>query len=758
MNTDKWKRELDTLMSQIEEHSMATLWRIKRQCNRSGLPVDKSFRKIFLRATNERIAETFDRLESQPSSSGSNKGGHRMIRRSRSKFRMSRRSQSKTGTNRRSRSKSRRSPRKSVVNSSMRLPLVQSSSKPSTSQSRDRQFSRGKSVQSSIKKRPADSSSSRKRTETQLHSTGSNGITRAGREVKTEVGTKLHSDSMKFGCLHCLKSKEINDFYSDDIDLVYGHWLSAHTDLPKAEPFQFYVTQLVACHYCDVVGSFSEVIEHQQKVHPTNVLIIANQSNREQCALCNRVGELDDHFERAHKVILSKHSLNPFRVTDDILKEVLSIGIHKKCQCGHCKTIFDTFHELEHHNSMEHSDLVIISNEVVDKKRVNIHCEECNVMADQEEYFKHLEEHSFQFKCSECRFQTNVLVELMAHDARAHKSKVVKVRSEEFTNHLKDVHSKSKMIFSNGLVLSIFNLKGTKYDNSSKFAQVLKTLEERVDGLVRKRTETVSRDMVHGKDNDRSVENGRNKEESSDSGSSDSDTDTDTDTDSDTFSMSSDTSTSTSLSLSSSDSSIASHTPLSKSELQAELRKQNELVNNLSITGIPCLRNENLLRIFDRICMRINAPVTQRDVLKIFRTSGPNQPIIVKLKTWTAKANIKRSFKHKDLWSSEIVSLPERMTSTRLFVNLHTTRFYGKMAQIAKYYKKTGIITSYYLCENGLLVRSQDDDKDHQILSKQELLDWIRDVKDRQFKRNRKRDIRSRSEFDTRRSKYRRSN
>lgn len=565
------------------------------------------------------------------------------------------------------------------------------------------------------------------------------------------VTAQIHTDFMKFGCFHCLSSKTAADFYSDDIELVYGHWLSAHTDLPKAKPFQFYVTQLVACHYCSMIGSFSEVIKHQKTVHPTNALILANQLNREQCALCHRVGDLDDHFERAHKVILSKHSLNPFRVTDIILKEVLSIDIHQKRQCGHCKMIFETFHELEYHNSMKHSKLAIISNVVANEKRANMRCEECNLMTNQEEYFKHLEKHSFQFKCSECRFQTKILAELMAHDARAHKSKVVKVQSEEFISHLKDVHSKSKMIFGNGLILSNFNLTGTKYELSVKFSKVLKTLEERVDGLVRKNSikteiDTMSRDMIRGNDSDRETAN------------NDASSDSDTDSDSDTFFTSSDTSTSSSTIFTTSDSSITSKSALTKSELKAELKKQNELVNNLSITGIPCLHNENLLRIFDRICKKIDAPVTQKNVQKIFRTSGPNQPIIVKLKTWTAKANVKRSFKHNDLWSSDIVSLPSNMPSTRLFVNLHTTRFYGKMVQIAKYYKKIGIIQSYYLCENGLLVRSRDDINDRQILSKQELLDWIRDVKNRQFKRNLKREMRSQSEFDERKPKHRRFN
>lgn len=558
---------------------------------------------------------------------------------------------------------------------------------------------------------------------------------------------------MTFVCFHCTNSKNSSDFYTDDIELIYGHWLSAHTDLPKAKPFQFYVTQLVACHFCDVLGTFSEVVEHQKTVHPNDGLIIANQSNRKNCSLCNHVGNLNAHFEVAHNNILSNETSNPFRVTNEILKEILSIDIHQKCQCGHCATIFETVDELEHHHSMEHSELAIDSKQIHDEKKADLQCGECNLKVNQDEYFRHLEDHSFQFKCSECEFRTKILTELTAHNERVHRNNVVIVRSEEFTQHLTDVHCKSKMIFSNGLVLTNFNLMGTKYDKSSEFAEVLRALEEKVDSLVCKRSETVSTDSNHGKSGDHHTNNSIDRNEISES-----DTNTNTNTNSDAFSMSSESSSASTLSLSSSVSPIPTQTTLSKSELQAELKKQNELVNNLSITGIPMLANENLLRIFDRICVKINAPVTQRDVSKIFRTAGPNQPIIVKLRTWTAKAKIKRCFKHKELWSSEIVSLPSRMSSTKVFVNLHTTRFYGRMVQIAKYYKMTGMIQSYYLSENGLLVRSHDGEQDFPVLSKQELINWVKSIKSKRCQRKSERDIRLPNKFKSRTQKYRRYN
>lgn len=88
---------------------------------------------------------------------------------------MVRRSRSRSRTSRHSEQHSKRSSRKSIVRSPVRFPLVhQSTSKPSTNQLRNRDFSREKSVQNVTKKMAADSSGSHKRTETKVYSTGSN--------------------------------------------------------------------------------------------------------------------------------------------------------------------------------------------------------------------------------------------------------------------------------------------------------------------------------------------------------------------------------------------------------------------------------------------------------------------------------------------------------------------------------------------------------------------------------------------------------
>lgn len=605
--------------------------------------------------------------------------------------------------------------------------------------------------------------------------------------ISTGFGTLEHA-SLKFGCQHCEEALNSVNSCSEDIEMVYGHWLSAHTDLPKALPFQFYVTQFVACYFCGITGTFHEVLIHQKEAHPSNAPTIANHLNRDQCALCKQTAGLEEHFEEAHRSILSDGIRSPFCLTDAILEETLSIAIHKKVECGHCSMEFETNEEFNYHHTTEHPSLKIIGVEKHSSSNWRYEC--CDLLFSQDEYLMHLEQHSIQLNCGECEYPTESLAELAHHDKGAHDS--TNDRCNAFMKHLRKIHILNKAVVDNGLVMSHFALKGTKHDESAKFEEAFSTIAKRLKRQIdtmerykdddsknemdvvrnldcdqgkrlhqskgkmdrkRKRGDTVEiekKSIAKSKHEHRlkskmvTTSEGRSKTYKSGVkkvkkqlnliSSKDEDTESDTDSDSDTFSMSSELSSISNISLPSSISSAMPAMPPSRSMLRAELRKQNELVNNLVISGIPQGRHENLLKIFDRLCVKIHAPVSQKDVLKIFRIVGRSEPlIIVKFRTWTAKANVKRSFKYKNLWSFDIVPTPSHAHSSKIFINAHTTRFYGKLVQIAKYYKKAGIIQSFYLCEHGLLVKSFCCEKDYTILSKEELMDWVRKIKDRRF-------------------------
>lgn len=159
--------------------------------------------------------------------------------------------------------------------------------------------------------------------------------------------------------------------------------------------------------------------------------------------------------------------------------------------------------------------------------------------------------------------------------------------------------------------------------------------------------------------------------------------------------------------------------------LMTELEQQNQLDNNLSVLGMPHLKNEDLMEMFLKLCEELKTNVTHRDIVRIYRSNGVNEPVIVKFRNYETKILVKNSAHTKDVWTDDLFKLPPNEKPTKIFVNLHTTRFYGKMVSIAREARKYNNIYSYYLCKRGLVVKRTENSKERVILSNHELMDYI---------------------------------
>lgn len=167
-----------------------------------------------------------------------------------------------------------------------------------------------------------------------------------------------------------------------------------------------------------------------------------------------------------------------------------------------------------------------------------------------------------------------------------------------------------------------------------------------------------------------------------------------------------------------------------------ELEQQNQLDNNLEILGFPRFRNENLMDMFKLLCKKLKAKISNRDIVHIHRTSGVNEPVIVKFRKSEFKIMLKNCAHTTDIWSNDLFELSENEKPTKIFVNWHTTRFYGKMLNIAREAKKSKSLYSYYLCTRGLIVKRTVDSRERVVLSVTQLMDCI--YNDKKSKRSSK--------------------
>lgn len=323
-------------------------------------------------------------------------------------------------------------------------------------------------------------------------------------------------------------------------------------------------------------------------------------------------------------------------------------------------------------------------------------CDHCSCKVDGTKFFSHIESHRYDFSCSKCDFNTENLIDLVVHEKDEHRTNSLNYHCFEFSERLKKQFFDSKVVFGNGLVLTNHNFKNTIYDDSEQFDTFIESLTEKMKKkfnriMAKRQTEepemnaTSRATSVLSNTSDRmdhlrslSVDSHRNP-----------------------FRVS------------------------SMPSLMTELEQQNQLDNNLSVLGFPRLRNEDLTEMFLKLCKKLKANVSHRDIVRIYRTNGVNESVIVKFQNYETKVMVKNCAHTKDVWTNDLFKLPSNEKPTKIFINLHTTRFYGKMVSIAREARKSQNIFSYYLCKRGLIIKRTEKSKERIVLSSNELMDYI---------------------------------
>lgn len=240
-------------------------------------------------------------------------------------------------------------------------------------------------------------------------------------------------------------------------------------------------------------------------------------------------------------------------------------------------------------------------------------------------------------------------------------------------------------MFGNGLILTNHNFKNTVYDDSNQFGDFIDSL---IESIKRKYDRIIGTKITES-------EKGRS---------------------------------SRAVSIVSHNSIDSHRNPFrvsSMPSLMKELQQQNHLDNNLSILGLPRLHDENLKKMFMKLCKAYNVKISRDDIVDIHRKNGVNESVIVKFRNYETKVMVKNCAHARDVWSADVFKLPAGEKSTKIFVNLHTTRFYGKMVSIAREARKSNSLHSYYLCKRGLVVKRTELSKERIVLSAVELMDYI---------------------------------
>lgn len=264
-----------------------------------------------------------------------------------------------------------------------------------------------------------------------------------------------------------MDGNESGDWIGGAIEDVYIHWQLSHV---ISKPFRFYVAQTAVCQFGDAIGTYSELMKHQQQVHPNDIPAVVCYDDPKKCGICLKsVDVMHEHFEMEHKAITKKRLFNPMRMSDASLDELMKIEIHKKRQCGHCDAIFETENEIDIHHSIGHENMEKISIPYIDNGNPFLICGYCHHKIDREHYLMHIKSHPYVFKCWNCLYESKDLVDLVLHDQKMHDRNTLDYHCSVFPDWLNGFYNNTKMVFPNGLVLRNYNLIGTKFDDSKMF-------------------------------------------------------------------------------------------------------------------------------------------------------------------------------------------------------------------------------------------------------------------------------------------------
>lgn len=441
----------------------------------------------------------------------------------------------------------------------------------------------------------------------------------------------------------------------------------------ETKPFQFAVVEHMACYYCDTSGSNQEMFEHQAQAHPDETSIIITGANG-KCAFCPYDGDaLIEHFEIEH-INFKLQDFKPIEFDDDTLNWLLQLDVRKMCD----KTNTD--------HAMTSSHSVVVKANQVDHLI-------CSCQTKVENYTDHITSHALDIHCTKCSFETQDLIELVKHDSASHGMNSINFRCIQFAARLEQSYWSTKMVFKNGFVADMQQLKNTMLDNSMKFEQFIEI-------LVAQKKDFYNRTMK-------------------------------IDTKSQTIdNQSIDTTNQMTKQHGKSVTATTCTTEWSRQSLneQYELRKQREFINQLFIHGLPFKNGEHLLDIVLSICKAIGANVTSNDIVKTIRPIMQKRIVIVQFRNHNTTLHVLEC--RSNVPKLMLGQLSEHYTKSERKIPIQfewfTRPYFRKLMKTVRLALKNQRIHSYRWTTDGLFVQRNRNSRGKYVLNERQFNDYIK--------------------------------
>lgn len=156
-------------------------------------------------------------------------------------------------------------------------------------------------------------------------------------------------------CYYCREEKrrDFRNFSFDDINNLYDHWTTSHSENQACKRFRFYSNDLIQCQDgdCHYYSAFVCLQKHNKNKHNVNQFVVDYNG---RCALCPNITDLKQHHCNQLNIAEKLNIFNPILYTNEEVNELLSILDRKMFRCSHCSLTFENKNDMRQHHNMIH--------------------------------------------------------------------------------------------------------------------------------------------------------------------------------------------------------------------------------------------------------------------------------------------------------------------------------------------------------------------------------------------------------------------
>lgn len=147
-----------------------------------------------------------------------------------------------------------------------------------------------------------------------------------------------------------------------------------------------------------------------------------------------------------------------------------------------------------------------------------------------------------------------------------------------------------------------------------------------------------------------------------------------------------------------------------------ELSKQKQLRNNISIMGLPHIRDEITAEVASDVFAHLNCKIVSKNIEYAYRTKASKENpgiIIVRLKNYEHKMEILDAKAKKTVKVRDVATCEGPIGNQYIYVNNHVTPFFGKLLFDGRQAIKNGNAFSCWFTSAGCNIKFNEDGKSY---------------------------------------------